>query len=190
VVAIADPATAGQGAARAAEAIRALDHMTMRPVEPADLYAWSAIWRSSPSGVVAAFVPVEALAATTTKARQDAVVGLWWRCTRCRGRFDTFGVDRDADAHRAASCEAPPRLRRLSPAAPGPARRSGRTARAGRAHDPCHPTRAHAVTDDRIARRTRHSRAGRRCGGILILYDRPTDLLERPALQPVRRWPP
>ena len=44
--------------------------------------------------------------------------------------------------------------------------------------------RSHGVPDELIARHTRHARPGRRAGGILNVYDRPTDLLERPALQP------
>jgi integrase len=43
--------------------------------------------------------------------------------------------------------------------------------------------RARDVPDDLIARHTRHARPGQRRGGILHVYDRPTDLLERPALQ-------
>lgn len=42
--------------------------------------------------------------------------------------------------------------------------------------------RAHGVPDDLIARHTRHTRPGQRRGGILNVYDRPNDLLERPAL--------
>jgi len=42
--------------------------------------------------------------------------------------------------------------------------------------------RARSVPDDLIARHTRHARAGQRRGGILHVYDRPTDLLERRAL--------
>ena len=44
--------------------------------------------------------------------------------------------------------------------------------------------RAHGVPDELIARHTRHTRPGHRRGGILNVYDRPTDLLERPALSP------
>jgi integrase len=42
--------------------------------------------------------------------------------------------------------------------------------------------RAQGVPDDLIARHTRHARPGQRRSGILHVYDRPTDLLERPAL--------
>jgi len=42
--------------------------------------------------------------------------------------------------------------------------------------------RARGVPDELIARHTRHARAGQRRGGILHVYDRPTDLLERTAL--------
>lgn len=41
--------------------------------------------------------------------------------------------------------------------------------------------RAQRVPDELIARHTRHARPGRRTGGILNVYDRPTDLLERTA---------
>jgi hypothetical protein len=44
--------------------------------------------------------------------------------------------------------------------------------------------RAHGVPDELIARHTRHARPGQRPGGILNVYDRPTDLLERSALDP------
>lgn len=44
--------------------------------------------------------------------------------------------------------------------------------------------RARGVPDDLVARHTRHARPGGRAGGILNVYDRPTDLFERPALQP------
>lgn len=42
--------------------------------------------------------------------------------------------------------------------------------------------RSRGVPDELIARHTRHARPGHRRGGILNVYDRPTDLLERPAL--------
>lgn len=43
--------------------------------------------------------------------------------------------------------------------------------------------RAHRVPDELIARHTRHARPGQRRGGILNVYDRPSDLFERPALR-------
>jgi integrase len=43
--------------------------------------------------------------------------------------------------------------------------------------------RSRGVPDDLIARHTRHTRPGHRRGGILNVYDRPTDLLERSALE-------
>lgn len=42
--------------------------------------------------------------------------------------------------------------------------------------------RSQGVPDELIARHTRHARPGQRRGGILNVYDRPSDLLERPAL--------
>jgi hypothetical protein len=44
--------------------------------------------------------------------------------------------------------------------------------------------RSRGVPDELIARHTRHARPGQRRSGILNVYDRPTDLLERPALAP------
>jgi integrase len=44
--------------------------------------------------------------------------------------------------------------------------------------------RSRGVPDELIARHTRHARPRQRRGGILNVYDRPTDLLERPALAP------
>ena len=44
--------------------------------------------------------------------------------------------------------------------------------------------RARGVPDALTARHTRHARPGRRAGGILNVYDRPTDLFERSALDP------
>lgn len=42
--------------------------------------------------------------------------------------------------------------------------------------------RSRNVPDELIARHTRHVRPGQKRGGILNVYDRPNDLLERPAL--------
>lgn len=42
--------------------------------------------------------------------------------------------------------------------------------------------RARGVPDELIARHTRHARPGSRAAGILGVYDRPTDMFERPAL--------
>lgn len=61
-----------------------------------------------------------------------------------------------------------------------PAGYSSHSLRAGFVTD----ARAHNVPDELIARHTRHARPGHRRGGILHVYDRPSDLFERPALDP------
>ena len=94
-------------------------------------------------------------------------------------------IDRHGRQQRRLTADSVSRILRTTIAtiyAEDPAPYSSHSLRAGFVTE----ARAHGVPDDLIARHTRHTRPGQRRGGILNVYDRPSDLLERPALD--REW--